>query len=57
MKKIAKSIIVRLLGRQVRRLQSKNNFKVIAIGGSIGKTSTKFAIAAVLKQKFRVQFQ
>jgi len=57
MKKFAKNIIVGLLARKVRKLRKKNNFKVVAIGGSIGKTSTKFAIAAVLKQKYRVQFQ
>ncbi len=46
-----------LLGWQVRRLLSKNPVKVVAVAGSIGKTSTKFAIAKVLQQKLRVRFQ
>ena len=57
MKKIARSIIVAILGFQVRRLRRKHDFKVVAVAGSIGKTSTKFAIARVLGQKFRVRFQ
>jgi UDP-N-acetylmuramoyl-tripeptide--D-alanyl-D-alanine ligase len=57
MKKLAKKVIVNKLSRQVNKLRAKNDFKIIAIGGSIGKTSTKFALAAVLKQKYRVQFQ
>lgn len=57
MKKLAKNIIVSLLARKVRKLRRQNNFQVVAIGGSIGKTSTKFALAAVLKQKYQVQFQ
>ncbi len=57
MKKFAKSVVASILGWQIRRLRRKNNFKVIAIAGSIGKTSTKFAIAKVLKQKYRVKFQ
>lgn len=57
MKKIARKIIVNILGWQVRRLRGKNNFKVIGIVGSIGKTSTKFAIATVLGESKKVQFQ
>jgi UDP-N-acetylmuramoyl-tripeptide--D-alanyl-D-alanine ligase len=57
MKKFAKSIVVAILGWQVRRLRKTSNFKVVAVAGSIGKTSTKFAIANVLKQKYSVRFQ
>ncbi len=46
-----------MLGWQVRRLRKKNNVKVIAIAGSIGKTSTKIAIAKVLQQGFKVRYQ
>jgi UDP-N-acetylmuramoyl-tripeptide--D-alanyl-D-alanine ligase len=52
-----RNLLAGLLGWQVRRLQSKNHFKVVAVAGSIGKTSTKLAIAKVLSQKYRVQYQ
>jgi len=45
------------LGWQVRRLRARHDFKVIAVAGSIGKTSTKLAIARVLSQAYRVKFQ
>lgn len=57
MKKLAKAIVVYILGWQVRRLRDKNDFKVVAVAGSLGKTSTKRTIATVLQSKFRVQFQ
>lgn len=57
MKQIAKKFVVSILGWQVRRLRKNNNFKIIAVVGSVGKTSTKFAIAKVLKQGKLVRFQ
>ncbi|HYF97255.1 MAG TPA: UDP-N-acetylmuramoyl-tripeptide--D-alanyl-D-alanine ligase [Patescibacteria group bacterium] len=57
MKKIARSIVVEILGWQVRRLRRKNSFKIIGVAGSIGKTSTKLAVASMLSQGFRVRFQ
>ncbi len=57
MKKQAKKYIVAILGWQVRRLRKKNNITIVAIVGSIGKTSTKFAVAHVLKQAKTVRFQ
>jgi UDP-N-acetylmuramoyl-tripeptide--D-alanyl-D-alanine ligase len=57
MKKMAKKFVAAILGWQVRRLRVKNNFKTVGVTGSIGKTSTKFAIATVLKQQFAVQSQ
>jgi UDP-N-acetylmuramoyl-tripeptide--D-alanyl-D-alanine ligase len=57
MKKLAKSLVAQILGWQVRRLRNKNEFKVIAIAGSIGKTSTKLAIAHVLNQGFKTRYQ
>jgi UDP-N-acetylmuramoyl-tripeptide--D-alanyl-D-alanine ligase len=57
MKRLARFIIVAILGWQVRRLRRKHDFKVVAVAGSIGKTSTKFAIAQVLGQNYRVRFQ
>lgn len=57
MKQFARFIVVSLLGWKVRRLQKKHSFKTIAVAGSIGKTSTKFAIAQVLMTKYRVRWQ
>ncbi|HEU5004528.1 MAG TPA: UDP-N-acetylmuramoyl-tripeptide--D-alanyl-D-alanine ligase [Candidatus Saccharimonadales bacterium] len=57
MKKLARQIVAAILAWQVRRLQKKNNFKVVAVAGSIGKTSTKFAIANVLSAGLRVRYQ
>ncbi len=57
MKKIAKSIIVTILGWQIRRLRKKYNPFIIGVAGSIGKTSTKTAIATVLKQTYKVRYQ
>ncbi len=57
MKRLAKIIVVSVLGWQVRRLTSKHSFKTIAVVGSIGKTSTKSAIATMLGNKYRVMYQ
>ncbi len=57
MKKIAKRIIGAILGWQIRRLRRKHRFLLIGVAGSIGKTSTKFAIGTVLRHVMRVRFQ
>ncbi|HEU4609243.1 MAG TPA: Mur ligase family protein, partial [Chitinophagaceae bacterium] len=57
MKKLARNIIASMLGYQVRKLCSKNDFKVIGVVGSIGKTSTKLAIAQVLSKNLKVRYQ
>lgn len=57
MKSIAKQVVAGVLGWQVRRLAKKNDFKVVAVAGSVGKTSTKLAIANVLSAGLRVRFQ
>jgi UDP-N-acetylmuramoyl-tripeptide--D-alanyl-D-alanine ligase len=57
MKKAAKSFIVSILAGQVKRLRQRHDFKVVAVVGGIGKTSTKLAIAQVLKQSLRVRYQ
>lgn len=56
-KKMARAVICALLEWQVRRLRKKHHFKVVAVAGSVGKTSTKLAIAQLLGQNLRVQFQ
>jgi len=56
-KKVAKNIVAAILGWQVRRLRKKNNFRIIAVVGSIGKTSTKMAIAETLRAGLRMRHQ
>ncbi len=57
MKQIARTIIGTVLGWQVRRLRAMHSFKIVGVVGSIGKTSTKLAIAQTLGHKYRVQYQ
>ncbi len=57
MKKIAKSLVATVLGWQVRRLRKKHQFKVVCVAGSIGKTSTKLAVANVLSNYYKVRYQ
>jgi UDP-N-acetylmuramoyl-tripeptide--D-alanyl-D-alanine ligase len=57
MKRAFKKIIAGILGAQLRRLRKKNKIFVIAVAGSIGKTSTKLTLAHVLSQTYRVQYQ
>lgn len=57
MKEYFKKIIVHLLWLQVRRLRAKHKPIVIAVGGSVGKTGTKAAIATVLSQHMKIAWQ
>ena len=57
LKKLARSIVCAILEWQVRRLRSRHQFQVIAVAGSIGKTSTKLAIAHTLEVSRRVIYQ
>lgn len=57
MKALARSIVGAILASQVRRLRRKADFVIIGVVGSIGKTSTKHAIAQTLGIKKRVRFQ
>lgn len=57
MKYLIKKILISILGWQVKRLCRKNNFRIIGVVGSIGKTSTKLAIAKVLASEKKVRFQ
>jgi len=56
-KKLAKNIVAIILGWQVRRLTHKNDIKIVTVVGSIGKTSTKFAVATALSEKYKTLFQ
>ncbi len=57
MKKLARLLVVLVLGWQVRRLREKHSFKIVGVVGSIGKTSTKRAIAESLGSTIRVRYQ
>lgn len=56
-KKFGRGIVCGILERQVRQLRKRHVFKVVAVVGSIGKTSTKMAIAGCLEQNLRVRYQ
>ena len=53
MKSLVRRLIASLFERQVRRLLRSRELKVVAVAGSVGKTCTKMAIAAVLGEKYR----
>jgi UDP-N-acetylmuramoyl-tripeptide--D-alanyl-D-alanine ligase len=57
MKSALKKLVASILGSQLKRLRKKNRIFVVAVAGSIGKTSTKLALAHVLSQTYRVQYQ
>lgn len=57
MKAIARRIVITILGGQVRRLRKRNKFTTVGVVGSIGKTSTKLAIAHTLAGSRRVRYQ
>lgn len=56
-KKLGREFVCRILEKQVVRLREKHKFQVIAVVGSIGKTSTKLAIAHTLESSRRVMYQ
>ncbi len=56
-KKIGKNLLCALLERQVKQLLKQNKVYVIVVGGSVGKTSTKLAIASTLSGWTEVIYQ
>lgn len=56
-KKAGKRLLVALLANQVRRLRKKHSFAVVAVVGSMGKTSSKMAAARLLNETCRVRWQ
>lgn len=56
-KHAGKSLLCNLLEAQVKHLRKRNDIKVVAVAGSVGKTSTKLAIAKVLKHSQSVIYQ
>lgn len=57
MKKLAKIFLTKIFTAQARAIVNKYRPKVVVVVGSIGKTSTKLAIAKVLSAKYSVQYQ
>lgn len=57
LKTALRHLVARQLERRVQKLIQTRRLKVVAVTGSVGKTSTKLAIATVLEQKYRVQVQ
>ncbi|MCC6323690.1 hypothetical protein IT400_02765, partial [Candidatus Nomurabacteria bacterium] len=55
MKKVFKNIVIQILTWQARLILKKYRPKVIAITGSVGKTSTKDAVYTVLSHFFSVR--
>jgi UDP-N-acetylmuramoyl-tripeptide--D-alanyl-D-alanine ligase len=56
-KKAGRAFVCTILEGQVRQLRARHDFKVVAVVGSVGKTSTKLAIADLLGQSLRVRHQ
>lgn len=57
-KTLGKAFLCTILESQAKRLRVKHAFTIVAVAGSVGKTSTKLAIANVLKHSGkRVRFQ
>lgn len=56
-KTVGKVVVGRILEHQVRQLRRRHHVTVVAVAGSVGKTSTKHAIAQVLGQTLRVRYQ
>jgi UDP-N-acetylmuramoyl-tripeptide--D-alanyl-D-alanine ligase len=56
-KALGRAIVCSILEAQVRRLRARHSFSVVAVVGSVGKTSTKIAIARVLQATRKVQWQ
>jgi UDP-N-acetylmuramoyl-tripeptide--D-alanyl-D-alanine ligase len=56
-KKAGRAFVCTILEWQVRQLRARHHFKVVAVAGSVGKTSTKAAIAELLGQNLRVRWQ
>lgn len=53
-----KKLIQRKLERYVKKYFQKHpDVRLIAVGGSVGKTSTKHAIATILSQRYKVRMQ
>lgn len=57
LKTFVRKKLEKIFTKQTTKIVQKHQPTVVAVTGSVGKTSTKYAIAAVLAQKYKVQFQ
>ena len=57
MKNFLKELLTKIFISQAKTILKRHKPIVVAVVGSVGKTSTKLAVATVLKQKFRVRYQ
>ncbi len=56
-KATGKALLTAMLARQVVRLRKRHAFRVVGVAGSVGKTSTKIAIARLLGATNAVRWQ
>lgn len=52
-----KAVLSRRLEAQVKQLRAKNTFTIVAVVGSVGKTTTKLTVAKLLESQRRVRYQ
>ncbi len=57
MKTAFRRLVSTLLEFQTKRLLKRHPYKIVAVSGAVGKTTTKLAIATVLEEKYRVLVQ
>lgn len=57
MKRFGKACVLAVLAWQLRKLLQRHPVKVVGVVGSYGKTSTKLALATVLAEGLRVNYQ
>ncbi len=57
MKTLFRRFVSALLEFQTKRLLARKPFRIVAVSGAVGKTSTKLAIATVLRQRYHVLVQ
>lgn len=56
-KQYTKEYLTSVFCKQMQKIIAKHNPKIIAVAGSVGKTSTKMAIATILKEQHSVRYQ
>lgn len=57
MKSFLRRIFTVIFTHQAKKILKKYNVKVVVVVGSVGKTSTRQAISAILSQKYKLKFQ
>ena len=57
MKRAARRLLTKIFLKQAAKIINKYNPTVVAVAGSVGKTSTKLAIAKFLSEDYKVQYE